>query len=167
MVQAAWAASHTKNTYLSAFYRRLAARRGRKLALVALGVSPVLFLLARSSSRRLRRRWFELKALQSSAASVVQEVLAAVRVVKAFAREDEEHRRFVHQASQEMQGHIRLASVQGGFDLLVGLTVTTGTAAALVIVVVLVVFVVLLRVAAVMTGPMSVVPVVAGERDPL
>ena len=104
-----------------------------QLALVALGVSPVLFLLARSSSRRLRRRWFELKALQSSAASVVQEVLAAVRVVKAFAREDEEHRRFVHQASQEMQGHIRLASVQGGFDLLVGLTVATGTAAALVI----------------------------------
>ena len=109
------------------------ARLDWQLALVALGVSPVLFLLARSSSRRLRRRWFELKALQSSAASVVQEVLAAVRVVKAFAREDEEHRRFVHQASQEMQGHIRLASVQGGFDLLVGLTVTTGTAAALVI----------------------------------
>jgi transposase len=37
LVQAAWAASHTKATYLSAFYRRLAARRGRKRALVALG----------------------------------------------------------------------------------------------------------------------------------
>jgi transposase len=37
LVQAAWAASHTKGTYLSAFYRRLAARRGRKRALVALG----------------------------------------------------------------------------------------------------------------------------------
>jgi hypothetical protein len=36
-VQAAWAASHTKGTYLSVFYRRLAARRGRKRALVALG----------------------------------------------------------------------------------------------------------------------------------
>jgi transposase len=36
LVQAAWAASHTKGTYLSAFYRRLAARRGRKRALVAL-----------------------------------------------------------------------------------------------------------------------------------
>lgn len=29
LVQGAWAASHTKNTYLSAQYRRLAARRGR------------------------------------------------------------------------------------------------------------------------------------------
>jgi len=36
MVQAAWAASHTKTTYLNAHYRRLAARRGRKRALVAL-----------------------------------------------------------------------------------------------------------------------------------
>jgi transposase len=37
LVQAAWAASHTKRTYLAAQYRRLAARRGRKRALVALG----------------------------------------------------------------------------------------------------------------------------------
>ena len=37
LVQAAWAASHTKNTYLAAQYRRLAKRRGSKRALVALG----------------------------------------------------------------------------------------------------------------------------------
>jgi transposase len=37
LTQAAWAASHTKDTYLSARYRRLAARRGKKRALVALG----------------------------------------------------------------------------------------------------------------------------------
>jgi hypothetical protein len=35
LTQAAWAASHTKHTYLSTQYRRLAARRGRKRALVA------------------------------------------------------------------------------------------------------------------------------------
>jgi transposase len=37
LVQAAWAASHTKKTYLSAQYHRLAGRRGKKRALVALG----------------------------------------------------------------------------------------------------------------------------------
>jgi transposase len=37
LVQAAWAASHTKDTYLAAPYRRLAKRRGRKKALVAVG----------------------------------------------------------------------------------------------------------------------------------
>ena len=39
LTQCAWAASHTKNTYLSAQYRRLAARRGKKKALVAVGRS--------------------------------------------------------------------------------------------------------------------------------
>lgn len=37
LCQAAWAASHTKNTYLSAQFRRLAARKGKKRALVAVG----------------------------------------------------------------------------------------------------------------------------------
>jgi transposase len=36
LVEAGWAAAHTKNTYLSAQYRRLAARRGRKRAIIAL-----------------------------------------------------------------------------------------------------------------------------------
>ena len=30
MCQAAWAASHTKNNYLSAFYRRMSVRKGRR-----------------------------------------------------------------------------------------------------------------------------------------
>lgn len=37
LVPCAWAASHSKNTYLSAQYKRLAARRGKKRALVAVG----------------------------------------------------------------------------------------------------------------------------------
>ncbi len=39
LVQAAWSASKTKNTYLSAQYRRLASRRGKKRALVAVAHS--------------------------------------------------------------------------------------------------------------------------------
>ena len=35
LCQAAWAASHTKNTYWSAQFRRLAARKGKKRAIVA------------------------------------------------------------------------------------------------------------------------------------
>jgi transposase len=37
LVQAAWAASHTKDSYLAAQYRRLARRKGRKRALIAVG----------------------------------------------------------------------------------------------------------------------------------
>ena len=39
LAQATWAASHTKNTYLASQYRRLAGRRGRKRALIAVGHS--------------------------------------------------------------------------------------------------------------------------------
>ncbi len=41
LTQAAWAASHTKNTYLSALYRRLAARRGKKRAIIAVAHSTL------------------------------------------------------------------------------------------------------------------------------
>jgi transposase len=36
LCQAAWAASHTKNTYLSAQFRRIAAKRGKQRAIIAL-----------------------------------------------------------------------------------------------------------------------------------
>jgi transposase len=39
LVQVAWAASHTKDSYFQAQYRRLAGRRGKKRALVAVGHS--------------------------------------------------------------------------------------------------------------------------------
>lgn len=39
LTQVAWAASHTKDTYLSAQYRRLAPRRGKKRAIIALAHS--------------------------------------------------------------------------------------------------------------------------------
>lgn len=49
--QAAWAASHTKETYLAARYRRLAARRGAKRAIIAIGHNILLmayYLLERN-----------------------------------------------------------------------------------------------------------------------
>jgi len=42
LVQAAWAASHTKGSYLQALFYRLAARRGKKRALVAVAHSIVI-----------------------------------------------------------------------------------------------------------------------------
>ncbi len=42
LAQAAWAASHTKGTYLASQYRRLAGRRGKKRALIAVGHSMLV-----------------------------------------------------------------------------------------------------------------------------
>ena len=44
LVQAAWAASHTKNTYLSAQYHRLAKRLGKKKALIAVAHSILVII---------------------------------------------------------------------------------------------------------------------------
>jgi transposase len=44
LTEAAWAASHTKNTYLATQFRRLAARRGKKRALVAVGHSLLVII---------------------------------------------------------------------------------------------------------------------------
>lgn len=44
LAEAAWAASHTKDSYLGAQYRRLAARRGKKRALLAVGHSLLVIM---------------------------------------------------------------------------------------------------------------------------
>jgi len=109
----------------------ITARLDWQLALVALVICPPLFLLTQTFRPRLRRRWREIKKLDSSAMSVVQEVLSSVRVVKAFGQEDREHGRFVRHSNQRLLEQIRLTFFQGGFDIVVGLTLAVGTAAAL------------------------------------
>jgi len=51
LVQAAWAASHTKNTYLSAQYHRLVRRMGKKKALVAVAHSILVIIYHMISMR--------------------------------------------------------------------------------------------------------------------
>lgn len=55
LIQAAWAATHTKQTYLAAQYRRLVKPKGKKRALVAVGHSLLVIayhLLSRRASYR-------------------------------------------------------------------------------------------------------------------
>lgn len=55
LCQAAWAASHTKNTYLAALYRRLAGRRGKQRAIVAVAHSILVaayYILQRDEDYR-------------------------------------------------------------------------------------------------------------------
>jgi ATP-binding cassette subfamily B protein len=102
-----------------------------QLALVALAVSPILFLVARLYRRNLRRQSRQVKVLESSALSIVQEVLTALRVVKAFAQEDREQQRFVRRSSEGVWARIRLSWSEGVLGLLLSLTTAIGTAAVL------------------------------------
>src|SRR5438093_704277 len=109
----------------------VSARIDSQLALVALVISPFLWLVSRAYSRRLRVQWHEVYRLQSSAMSVVQEALAAVRVVKAFGQEDREQERFIHHASESVWARLRALFTEGGLGLLVGLVTAVGTATVL------------------------------------
>lgn len=102
-----------------------------QLALVALAVSPVLFILTRLSGYRLRSAWSEVKKTEASTIGIIQEVFGAFRVVKAFGQESREHARFVQQAYQWVRGHNRLAKIGSGFDCSISLVIACGTAAAL------------------------------------
>lgn len=101
------------------------------LATVALVVAPVLYVLSHLYSRKLRRQWRGAKHLESAAFAIVQEVLEAVRVVKAFGREDHEEDRFVGSAAKSLRAELRLTLVEGSFGLLVALTTGVGAAAVL------------------------------------
>jgi ATP-binding cassette, subfamily B, bacterial len=107
------------------------ARIDFSLALIALIVAPVLFVLSLCSSRLVRRRSREVKELDLNAMAVIQEVLGSIRVIKAFGQEDREHERFVRHSSKRMSGQVRLSMMQAVFNVLVGLTIALGTSAVL------------------------------------
>jgi ATP-binding cassette, subfamily B, bacterial len=106
-------------------------RMDLKLAWIAMSIAPVLALLTRKCSAIVRARSTMVKQLDSSAIAVVQEVLASIRVVKAFGQHEREEKRFVGQSNSRVLNQIKLATVQGWFNLLIGLTIALGSAGVL------------------------------------
>jgi ATP-binding cassette, subfamily B, bacterial len=107
------------------------ARINWKLALVGFAICPVIFVLSRANRRRMRKQAREVKKLESSALSVVQEVLGAVRVVKAFGQEEREQGRFVDRSNEGMRARLQLAIIEGGFGIVVAFVTAVGMAAVL------------------------------------
>lgn len=102
-----------------------------QLALVALVVSPFLFMSARIYRKHLRRQSRAVKKLESSALSVVQEVLTALRVVKAFSQEDREQERFMRHSQASLRARLKLTVAESSLGLIVGLITSGGTAVVL------------------------------------
>lgn len=102
-----------------------------QVAYIAIGVTPLLLVCFRIYRKRLRESSDRLKTLESRTFSVVQEVLGALRVVKAFGQEDREQDRFVNRANMTIKASLRLAFVDSCFSMLLGLVMAIGTAGAL------------------------------------
>ena len=109
------------------------ARIDWQLAAIAVALAPVLVMLARKASLHAHEGWHEVKKLDSSAMSVLEEALTSIRLVKAFGREKREDERFLIRSTERMRGQMRLAGMQAGYHTGIGLLITAGTAAALLV----------------------------------
>jgi ATP-binding cassette, subfamily B, bacterial len=96
------------------------------LALIALAVSPLVLLTSQLYRHRLRRQAREVKELESSLLSVTQEVLGALRIVKAFGREAQEDRRFSRRSQEVVRARIRFSRAEGVYALIIGMWLAAG-----------------------------------------
>ena len=83
-----------------------------------MSILPFLMAIPKIYDRRMRGQYTSVKELESSTLGIVHEVLTALRVVKAFGREDHEQERFVAQSTAGMGARIRLAFAESAFGLL-------------------------------------------------
>lgn len=113
-------------TLISMVY--VTARLNWPLAIVAMSIFPLLIVMPKIYDHRMRGKYTSIKELESSTLGIVHEVLTALRVVKAFGREDHEQERFVAQSSAGMGARIRLVMMEGAFGLLNNLITAVGTA---------------------------------------
>jgi len=71
-----------------------------KLALIGLSVIPFISLLTIVINRTLRLYWMKIQQGLGSLGTIIQENLVGAKVVRAFAREDFESKKFRHQAEE-------------------------------------------------------------------
>jgi ATP-binding cassette subfamily B protein len=101
------------------------------LAVVAISTIPLLYWTTRTSMGTLRRSWKNVRELESSALSVLQEVLTSIRVVKAFVREDHEQERFIGRSRMRLTELIRVVLLQMKFDMTISLLIAITSAVTL------------------------------------
>src|SRR5437868_1753705 len=98
-----------------------------RFTLISLAVAPALFILVYSFTRRIKNNARLVKKKEGEIASVVQESLSAVRLIKAFAREDFESRRLDEKSLESVETALLARSVKAKLTPLVEVTVALGT----------------------------------------
>jgi len=98
-----------------------------RFTLIALSVSPVLFLVVYSYTRRIKRASRAVRKQEGILLSIVSEVLTSIRVVKAFAREDYEQQRFESESLANVEAGLEARSIKAKLSPLVEIIVALGT----------------------------------------
>ena len=95
--------------------------------LLGLAVAPLLYLVVYRRTHRIKQAAREVKQREGALASIVQETLAAIRTVRAFAREAHEEARLEREGRAAMDAAMRARSIKAALPPLVDLLVAAGT----------------------------------------
>jgi len=98
-----------------------------RFTLIALSVSPVLFLVVYYYTRRINKASRAVREKESKLLSLVEEVLTSIRVVKAFAREEYEQKRFDSESLENVEAGLQARSVKAKLAPVVEVLVAIGT----------------------------------------
>jgi ATP-binding cassette subfamily B protein len=98
------------------------------LTLLALTVVPILFALISGFNRKIVTVATEVRTTESRVYSVVQWAMSSIKVVQAFTKEEEEHRRFMGASRESLRAMLRLYNWQTLYSGAVNLVIAGGTA---------------------------------------
>jgi ABC-type multidrug transport system, ATPase and permease components len=98
-----------------------------RFTLIALSVAPALFLVVYSFTRRIKKAAREVRKKEGEVVSVVQESLASIRVIQAFAREDYEDNRFEQESLESVETALRARSMKARLTPIVEVITAAGT----------------------------------------
>jgi ATP-binding cassette subfamily B protein/subfamily B ATP-binding cassette protein MsbA len=98
------------------------------LTLLALGVCPGLFLTISAMSKRINSAALLAHERESTIYSLVQRTMSAIRVIQAFTKEEEEHRRFMAASADSLSASLQLYTLQTFYSGVVNAVIAVGTA---------------------------------------
>ena len=98
-----------------------------RFTLIALSVTPVLFVVVYTYTKRIKKASRALRKKEGEVVSVVSEVLSSMRVVKAFAREDYEEERLAQQSLENVEIALKARSLKAKLAPVVQVIVAVGT----------------------------------------
>src|SRR5205814_10035820 len=94
---------------------------------IALLVAPALFFVIYHYTHRIKRASRAMRRQEGEVVSVLEEVLSSIRVVKAFAREDYEQKRFERESRESVEKALRARNFKAKPPPLVEIIVAAGT----------------------------------------
>ena len=102
-----------------------------QLALIALLVSPMMFILTFVFRPRIRAGWRKFRASESAAMAVAQESLGASRLVKSYGQEERKNKELVSHYDASLSASLKVQVDSAIYSLLVGILTAAGLAAVL------------------------------------